>query len=508
MSYIPSLLSFHNLTKTVESRILFDNISGAILQNDRIGLIGDNGAGKTTFLNTISLLKDNISYVKQIININSDLNLYQYISSKLENWWDVIEFINSNFKLNFDAEKLILNLSGGELVILELAIAFNTQNEIILLDEPTNHLDSFSKDVLINLINSNSKAFVIASHDSDFLNKIANKIWELENSELIEFTGKFEDYLEYKENLRISKQEKYSSLTKKVNKLQTSLQSTNVVSDRKMARVNRMLKSGTSGIPKIMLKGMKTSGQSSASTLNTKLRKQIQQTSQEASKYKEKQIKSKFFEFKNVNKKGNIIDITNAILKVENKVLVEQIDFRINHGEKIVINGRNGSGKTSFAKSLLCDSHFKIKGVIKNTEFTAYYLDQKYSIVQKNKSLIDNIISFNKNINYEDARKYLSNLGFHTDLDVIKIADVLSGGETARLAFAMILSSQYDLIILDEPTNNIDISTKNTLLENLKNYSGSVILICHDSNFVEELNPDRVYEIKDKKLFNRDFSLN
>jgi len=168
------------------------------------------------------------------------------------------------------------------------------------------------------------------------------------------------------------------------------------------------------------------------------------------------------------------------------------VDLDISYGDRITISGPNGSGKTLLAKELMKPEHFV------NADSKVLYLSQKYENIDYSKTVFENIESLS--IGYEDLRKVLANYLFMTEDDINKNAKDLSGGETARLAMAKITTSEIDLLILDEPTNNLDISTIDILIEALNEFKGALLVISHNKNFLNQIEIQKEYKIDNNNL--------
>jgi len=186
----------------------------------------------------------------------------------------------------------------------------------------------------------------------------------------------------------------------------------------------------------------------------------------------------------------------------EGRVLVENAEITILYGDRIVITGRNGVGKTMFVKALLDEStDLKTEGeAYLAQESNIVYLSQKYEIVDINLTLVENMQSVNKDLSYEQIRKLLGNFLFFNQEDINKKASVLSGGEVARLAFAMITAKPIDLLVLDEPTNNLDIDTVDSIVDALEDFLGAIIVISHNIEFLSKIGIEHAYVINDRKL--------
>ena len=203
-----NLLSISNLKYEIEGDILFHNVNLSLNSNQIIGLIGDNGSGKSTFLKIINKeLNDyagsitrfgNVAYLNQFVYDNSDQSVFEYLNQNSQQWQDIDSLVSRQFHWNLNLESRINSLSGGEMIKLKLAIALVNEPNILLLDEPTNHLNQESKNILKNIILEYATEFgqsvIIICHDIGFLNEIATTIWSIEESKISEYKGNYSFY--------------------------------------------------------------------------------------------------------------------------------------------------------------------------------------------------------------------------------------------------------------------------------------------------------------------------
>lgn len=499
-----SLISFNNLQFKINDKSILDDISASIKDKQRIGLVGNNGSGKTTLLKIISkeneptsgkvLTDSRIAYVKQfeIEKSNSTKTVYEYVQH-FENWWDILDKYELIFKSKLNPETQLKDLSGGELTKINIANAFSSNPELVLLDEPTNHLDINSIENLTEFINNYSAAFLISSHDIDFLNNIVEQIWELKEGKLRIFGGNYNDYQQTLQNEIEAKARRYEVASKEVKKLKKAKQKNNIINQKGTAKVDRALKSNDRSIPKIILKGMKLKGQAVHSQVNERLNKLETKANEDLENNRVKKIKKAFVDLKTTAKRGVIIKLKGDI-KIGERILINNVNLDISYGDRITISGANGSGKTLLAKELMKSENFV------NPDSKVLYLSQKYENLDYTKNVFENIESLS--IGYEDLRKILANYLFVTEDDLTKSANTLSGGETARLAMAKITTSEIDLLILDEPTNNLDISTIEILVEALNEYKGALLVISHNRNFLNQIGIQKEYKIENSRLVN------
>jgi ATPase subunit of ABC transporter with duplicated ATPase domains len=197
------------------------------------------------------------------------------------------------------------------------------------------------------------------------------------------------------------------------------------------------------------------------------------------------------------DRKGSLFRMSHAILTIAGKEILKDVSFAMAKGDRIALAGNNGSGKSALVKALLDKEGFElIPKPFVNEKLRIEYLDQHYSLIDKNKSVLENVLDF-AGVAPERAREHLSHFLFSETVGVSHKASTLSGGMLARLAFVMLTIAPIDLLILDEPTNNLDMETIDAIAELLLEYHGGLLVISHDVAFLEKLNLEKTYTVKD-----------
>jgi len=509
-----TLIQFNNLFVKYSETPILDNISGSVCVGDKIGLIGINGSGKSTLLKCIgNIAKPNsgniftnstIEYVPQLdLDLyRSDMRLFEYLENQHEDWWLVFKQYENLFQSQLSESRIVSTLSGGEIVKLNIATALSNSPHLLLLDEPTNHLDLKSLQQLETALLNSSTAFVIVSHNINFLNSVVNIIWEIDKGKLNVFGGNYDFYFSEKERVIQSRLDQFEVVRKKIRKEKEALLNANARFQKKLGKLKRMAKTNDRSIPKIVRNGIKMKVEKGFGINKIKKESAIEDLTNDLNKLKIINRKNVYLELSNEKKSGLIVSLEKCTLILPNHVhLIDDINFTIHYGDKIAILGNNGSGKTTFVNQLVYEKHDSLRGTVKyGHPYITLFVDQKYDFINPEKTILENIQASNKNINYENIRRILSNLGFSFEYNINVKASTLSGGETARLAFAMATSSNIDLLILDEPTNNLDIETVRVISESLCEFQGTLIVISHDIHFLKDINTNKVYVITDKKL--------
>ena len=449
-------IQLKNISFSLDHKICFDNFSENIHYGDRIGIIGDNGSGKSSLINILieEIPKNiNFAYVEQIINDHS-------------------------------------TLSGGERFNKALSQELARKPEILLLDEPTNHLDVKNRNSLYKMLNSYQHTLIIVSHDEKLL-KSLHIIWHIYNGKINIFNGNYSDYLR-----------EFNNQKEKLLKAKAKLEEEKKLVHQKLMKEQERAKKRKSygekkyGNDTIALR----SAQGRGELTRNKNKKDIASNKEEileklSDLYFVENIKPKFY-LKNsdiINK--NIVFFNGVNIGYEKDVL-KNINFDIKSSDRIAVIGDNGSGKSTLFKAILGDKNICVTGdfnIINNQDIG--YLDQHYNNLNLDKTPF---ISMQELTDWPIAqiRQHLNDFLFRKNEEVNAKIINLSGGEKARLSLALIAAKTPKLLLLDEITNNIDMTTKSHLITVLENYPGAFVIISHDEEFLKSININKTYEIK------------
>lgn len=509
-----AFLQFYNLSLSYGDKSLFKSISGSIVKKDRIGLVGINGSGKSSLLKILAgLIGPNSGFVSKVGTIEyvaqidldlyrKEIQIYKYIETSFDEWWQVLSEYESLFGKTLEENRIVSTLSGGELVKLNITIALIKKPDILLLDEPTNHLDLKSLNEVENLLNNINIPFILVSHNVNFLNQVVKTIWEIENQKIVVYGGNYSFYSEQKGLIQDARLRQYEEKRKELKKLER-------VKTQEQKRAQRSKKVGTDiskkhdrSTDRFATGFFKDAAENRGAQKKALLESKEKEITDSMNQLKVDKRKNIYLDLQSEQKNGLIISISNGELLLPNKsLLLKDLNFNIYHQNRIAILGENGSGKTTFVKQLSFNNHSLLSGVIKyGAEYKTLYVDQKYDLITPELTITENIQSANPSINYENIRRVLGNMTFSSDFDINKTAKDLSGGETARLAFAIATNSNVDVLVLDEPTNNLDIETVEVISEALKDFTGTLIVISHDIHFLKNIDIKKFLEIKNKSL--------
>ncbi len=464
------------IKKYYGDRLILDVSNFEILDGDRIGIVGQNGAGKTTML---KILMKNIEPDEGQCFLTDS---YSYISQVED---EIGECEESKIKKLFDApNKYEEFLSGGEKVKLKISKALSENKKLIIADEPTSNLDGKSIKILEDMLKNYNGSLLLVSHDREFLDSLCNNILEINDGKIKIYKGNYSTYLNLKNEEKKRKEFEYDEYLSEKKRLENAAQGKAELRDSIRKTPKRM------GNSEARLH-RKMGGQRAKKNLDDNIKALKSRID-----HLEVKEKPKFISETKINIQTgmeiiskNVVEVSKLNLFIDNKLLLKDADFKIKRGRKVGLIGDNGCGKTTLLKEILKGKSENIK--IAN-KVTIGYFDQSQKILQKDKSILENIT---ENCSYDQGfvRINLDNFGFKGDT-VYKTIGSLSGGEKVKIALCKILLSDNNLLILDEPTNYLDIKAMEALEKSLINTEKTVIIVCHDRKFIENI-CDSIIEI-------------
>ncbi|NLN49871.1 MAG: ABC-F type ribosomal protection protein [Clostridiales bacterium] len=475
------LIECNNIKKSFGERQIIEIEQLKLYSEDRIGVIGRNGAGKTTLLNILRKKLDpdegwvriygKAKYISQL-----DPPVYNNICPELAS-----EF---NIRTTYDE-----NFSGGEKTRFKLAGAFEYNSEIFFADEPTSNLDIDGIKLVEDKLSSYSGALVLVSHDRILLDRLCNKILEIEEGRIKIYKGNYSDYKEQKskENMRIKSE--YEDYTKERKRLEEVIKKTK----QKVKGINKPPKRmGNSEARLHKMGGQKAKAGFERTIKN--IEKRIEHLEIKESLKEQPEIRLNIMgSDKLYNKiiiKGNDINRT-----LGNKAIFKNADFKIPNGSKTALIGPNGCGKTTLIKMIIGKSEFI--SIAKDARIG--YFSQDLSILKEHLTVIENVME-NSIYNENYARLLLARLLIRGK-NIYKKTSVLSSGEKVKVSFAKMLMEDINLLILDEPTNYMDINALEIFEETLSEYDGTLLFSSHDRKFIKAI-ADNILLIDDLKIVN------
>lgn len=494
------LITFEGLCKSYRDKIIFKDLSGRINKGHKIGLIGENGIGKTTLLKLLCKKEScdlgnmtnncNILYLEQ----NHEFKGYKTVFEEAENF-----SIGKN-NAKFEIEKALalcglskdlwskkaFSLSGGEKTRLLHAKILLCDYDLLILDEPTNHLDETGCTLLIKMLKNLKKTILIVSHDRYFLDETVKEIWQLTSKGLKVYEGNYTKYKATKENEDKNKLLEYEKQQGEIKHLKE------IINDRKNWFKSAHDSAGQNDF-------LRAKAKKQARIFKAK-EKELERL-QENPKEKPEEIHSPAFdiinkEILNTKLPPFIIKVSNLTKSYDNKVIVCNASFSIGRGDKVALLGENGAGKSTILK-IITRSIKDYEGSVKiNPSVKIGYFAQEFDNMNLHNTVLEEALSSCPNQN--EARVLLGSLLFRGS-DVEKRAESLSMGERCRLAFAKIILQGINVLILDEPTNHMDIFSRENMESVLKEFKGAVIFVSHDKYFVKNI-ATKIYKIENKKV--------
>ena len=515
-----ALIDLQKINKQYDIKVILKDVNFSLQEKQRVAVIGQNGQGKSTFMKLITKeieadsgeiaidksikiemldqqpkfkagLTVRNAIEEQLVDLKHAQREYDRISELLatdyeneeliklqshhmtyldhHNAWDLdnkIQRVLHEFDLKHYEFKDVSLLSGGEQRRVGLAGLILKKPDILLLDEPTNHLDVYMVEFLETILLKEKFTLLFISHDRYFLDNVATNIIEIEDGTLTKYRGGYKDYLAQKEQNLLHLQKEHENLVSKLRDEAHWMQ--HGVSARRKRNVLR----------KDNYFDLKEKVKTNPAKIN-KMKLDI-----------EREQKS-FNDGDTKNKKKMLFELDNVYLTLGNKPLIKDFTARILQKDTIAIVGPNGSGKSTILKVFL--ERLAIdKGSFKKGEFKVGYFDQHREMLDENQTIMHQFCpGGGDRVELNDGRNmhvygYLKNFLFPKEyLD--KKVGLLSGGEKNRIALALLFTKKFDVLIMDEPTNDLDIPTINILEKYLMNFQGALIFVSHDRYFVDKI---------------------
>ena len=519
------MLNVHNLSVSFQGEYLFEEVAFMLNAGDRVGLIGKNGAGKSTMLKLLSrelkpdsgtiaadkdvrigFLKQDIDFVKgrtileeayqafgEIKTLEQKLDdihhqietRTDYESESYHNLLDMLSDYTHRFDLiggylyQGETEKVLLGLgfqrsdfdkltdsfSGGWRMRIELAKLLLQNNDILLLDEPTNHLDIESIIWLEQFLTTYSGAVVIVSHDKMFLDNVTNRTIEISVSKIYDYPKPYSKFLELRQEIREQQLASQKNQEKKIQQTEKLIE--------------------------------KFRAKASKASMAQSLIKKLDKIERIEVDEEDNAVMNVRFPV-SVTPGKVVLEIDDVSKSYGEKEVLSHVSLLVERGSKIAFVGQNGQGKTTLAKMIIGETDYQ--GTIKlghNVQL-GYFAQNQADYLDGELTLLDTMYHAADDTNRMKIRDILGSFLFRGD-EVDKKVKVLSGGERNRLALAKMLLSDFNVLVMDEPTNHLDIKSKNVLKKALQQFEGTLIIVSHDRDFLQGLT-DKVYEFKNKNI--------
>lgn len=522
------ILSASDVTLSFGTDVILDRVSLGIQENDKIGIVGVNGAGKSLFMKILAgrqeqsegnvfLAKDTtVGYLEQNTGLESNGEMFEEMCNAFPKLLDMEKRLSEleklmnethddekhmslakeyttledNFKreggyefrsrissmltgLGFEKDthtRRINTLSGGQKTRLAIARLLLSEPDILMLDEPTNHLDIETVEWLEEYLKNYKKCLIVISHDRYFLDKVTKKTFEIENREGKLYNTSYTDYVKQKEIDRKIDQKHYDLQQKEIARLESFIEN-----QRRWNRERNII------------------------AAESRMKAIDRMEKLEKPKDLPSNIRFRFQMSENGRCPDKMLEVTGLTKGFPGKQLFENVSFLLHGRDKMFILGQNGVGKSTMLK-ILCGKLGQDFGTFEYARgLSIGYYDQEHQGLDSSNTVIDELWECFPNKTQTEIRSVLAGFLF-TSEDVFKKIDVLSGGEKARLTFAKLMLEKSDMLILDEPTNHLDAPSREVLEQALVEYDGTVLCVSHDRYFVKKL-ASRIFEMREDGTF-------
>ncbi|MFL6386379.1 MAG: ABC-F family ATP-binding cassette domain-containing protein [Terriglobales bacterium] len=526
------MISVSNVSMRYGAKILFEEVSTAFTPGKRYGLTGPNGAGKTTFMNLLSgelePQKGSVVRPKKLSVLSQDqfaFDAHRVIDTVImgnKRLWAAMEERNhiyekpemsnedgmrlgelegvvgeeDGYSAETDAaillqgldipdtvhERKMGELPSGQKMRVLLAQALFGNPQALLLDEPTNHLDLDSIHWLQDFLNRYDGVLITISHDRHFLNSICTHIADIDYETIITYTGGYDDMVMAKTQIR------------------SQIESQNAQREKKIAQLQEFIQRFSAGTRSSQVQSR---------------RKEVERL--QVTELARSNIARPFIKFEMKRPSGkHILEIEGVTKSYGDNRVIQDFTASITRGEKIALMGRNGAGKTTLLNALLANSPNTPESELRQTSgyngsfidggkttwgheaAIGYFPQDHRSLIEKSSTILDWIFQWDPSVSNEEIRGLLGQMLFVRD-EATKKTDVLSGGEAARILFCKLMLQKPNVLVLDEPTNHLDLESINALNIALQRYQGTVFLVTHDHDLIDEV-ATRIWHFDDHKI--------
>lgn len=478
------MIRVQNLSFSYADKPLLDQVSFTVGTNQKVGLVGQNGAGKTTVLKLLTQqeqysegkieVQGQIGYVPQEIkydkNMEESKTVRDYIDTSHQKLDHELQTVLRNLEMNVDIHKPAQNLSGGQKTKLALARALLQEPDILLLDEPTNFMDIGGKKWVMHFLSRYPKTLLLISHDLKLMDKAIDKVlyFNAQMKKIEEYTGNYTKF-------------------KKLQKINEDLLKRKAHAEQQ--HINRMEKS--------LIKLRRFSS-------GKKVRQRVQ-LQERIERLKEnlpelpKEIRRIKINLPTPLSVGELpIRAVNIAKSFNGNEVFKDLNFTIVRGQRIALIGPNGAGKSTLIKILVGQLQADTGEVLRNEHISIGYYSQEFETFDFSKTVIETLTD-TCHMSESAARPYLGRFMFLGN-KIFQEVGSLSGGEKTRLSIALLMGINHNVLILDEPTTYLDVLSQRIILDTLKAYKGTMIIVSHTPEFIKELTPTKAFIMPENKM--------
>lgn len=456
-------------------------------QFEKIALIGGNGTGKTTLLNMIAQI---ITPESGLVETHGAIQYFEQLNMDIENDFNTLDgSLMSELRLPMHTTD---SMSGGEKAKYKLANVISNYSPILLLDEPTNHLDNFGKDYLNNILKYYYGTLIMVSHDRTLIDQIVNTIWDIQLDGTVRvYKGNYTQYQNQLKQERLEQQRQYEQYTNEKQRL-SQASKTKQNQAQQMAQASSKQKNKSIAPDRLSASKQKGSVEKAAQKQAKHIKKRIEHLEEVEKPQSYQDFKFPQNKIYNIHNHYPIIAQDLTLVKGKQTIL-KQVRFQIPYGKNIAIVGANGAGKTTLLESI----YHQIEGIDCSPKVQMAYYRQLAYEEMRDVTLLQYLM-YETGSSESFSRAILNNLGLNESLE--RSCKVLSGGERTKLSLAVLFSTKANMLILDEPTNFLDIKTLEALELFMNKYPGIILFTSHDTRFVEHVS-DRKWKLTEQSIY-------